>query len=153
MPIHIGTDTTGKFFQWGKTGKKYYFDPDNESSRKRALGKAKKQQTAIYSAGWKGDEMKILKIANRVKKADDGDSDLNSAFSAVAKAKFGVIDASKRCNDAMILFGRAATFYSKNGEKETAEQVHGLSGQMYDCYKLAVKLKAKLDDIAATIVK
>ena len=70
MPIHIGTDTTGKFFQWGKTGKKYYFDPDNESSRKRALGKAKKQQTAIYSAGWKGDEMKILKVTKKIKKAD-----------------------------------------------------------------------------------
>ena len=45
MPIHTGQDKNGKFYQWGKTGKKYYFKPDDEQSKQRALNKAKKQQT------------------------------------------------------------------------------------------------------------
>lgn len=69
MPIHTGQDKQGHFYQWGSTGKKYYYDPDDKKSKSIALNKAKKQQTAIYSSGWKGDgeKMKVLKI---VKKSD-----------------------------------------------------------------------------------
>ena len=62
MPIHTGQDKNGKFYQWGKTGKKYYFKPEDKQSKQRALNKAKKQQTAIYSSGWKGDTMKLIKV-------------------------------------------------------------------------------------------
>ena len=66
MPIHRGQDKTGSFYQWGQTGKKYYFDPDNTGSKTRALNKAKAQQTAIYSSGWKGDErMKLIKVTKK----------------------------------------------------------------------------------------
>lgn len=65
MPIHTGQDKNGQFYQWGKTGKKYYFS--NEETKKIAKRKAEKQQTAIYSSGWKGDSfMKLI----RVKKKD-----------------------------------------------------------------------------------
>lgn len=69
MPIHSGQDKDGQFYQWGKTGKKYYYDPNDKSSKQRALNKAKKQQTAIYSSGWKGDAMKLI----RIKKKDSFD--------------------------------------------------------------------------------
>ena len=65
MPIHTGQDKNGEFYQWGKTGKKYYFS--NEETKKVTKRKAEKQQTAIYSSGWKGDSfMKLI----RVKKKD-----------------------------------------------------------------------------------
>ena len=74
MPIHTGQDKNGNFYQWGKTGKKYYFKPGDEASRKRARGKAEAQQTAIYSSGWKGDKqtMKLIKVKRGdVEPADD----------------------------------------------------------------------------------
>lgn len=80
MPIHTGQDKNGKFYQWGKTGKKYYFKPGDEASRKRARGKAEAQQTAIYSSGWKGDKqtMKLIKVRK-------GDSDV------LSENKFGKV--------------------------------------------------------------
>lgn len=80
MPIHTGQDKNGKFYQWGKTGKKYYFKPGDEASRKRARGKAEAQQTAIYSSGWKGDKqtMKLIKVKK-------GDSDV------LSENKFGKV--------------------------------------------------------------
>lgn len=63
MPIHTGQDKNGQFYQWGKTGKKYYFKPEDKQSKQHALNKAKKQQTAIYSSGWKGDSfMKLIRV-------------------------------------------------------------------------------------------
>lgn len=67
MPIHSGTDKDGSFYQWGSTGKKYHFNPNDKKSRQNALRKAKAQQTAIYSSGWKGDnnmtdKMKLIKV-------------------------------------------------------------------------------------------
>lgn len=76
MPIHTGQDKNGNFYQWGKTGKKYYFKPGDEASCKRARGKAEAQQTAIYSSGWKGDnetKMKIIKVKT-------GDADPQSEY-------------------------------------------------------------------------
>lgn len=63
MPIHAGKDLKGAFYQWGTTGKKYYFNPENRRSKVNAKNKAEAQQTAIYSSGFKGDEIKkIFKI-------------------------------------------------------------------------------------------
>ena len=74
MPIHSGKDKQGSFYQWGKTGKKYYYVSSNEESRKRAYKKAQAQQTAIYSSGYKGDsEMKkpTMKLVNVIVKRKD----------------------------------------------------------------------------------
>lgn len=67
MPIHRSTDKEGTFFQWGTSGKKFYFDPGSESSRTRALNLAKKQQKAIYASGYKGDKqrMKLIKVIKK----------------------------------------------------------------------------------------
>lgn len=44
MPIYSGSDTKGKYFQWGNK-KKYYYNTENE--RKIALMKAVRQGIAI----------------------------------------------------------------------------------------------------------
>lgn len=67
MPIHAGQDKKGHFYQWGSTGKKYYFDPDSKRSVAAAYNRAEKQQTAIYSSGWKGDEEMKIKLLRVVK--------------------------------------------------------------------------------------
>ena len=46
MPIHEGTDSLGKYYQYGGHGKRYYFF-DNKS-KKEAYTKAKKQAAAIH---------------------------------------------------------------------------------------------------------
>lgn len=90
MPIHQGQDKNGQFYQWGKTGKKYYFKPEDKQSKQHALNKAKKQQTAIYSSGWKGDSfMKLI----RIKKKDTSEQEraaierLNTAWNNTLEAK------------------------------------------------------------------
>ena len=89
MPIHTGQDKNGKFYQWGKTGKKYYFKPGDEASRKRARGKAEAQQTAIYSSGWKGDKqtMKLIKV-----KKCDADMLTLQDVKKIRKAKARLLD-------------------------------------------------------------
>ena len=72
MPIHRGQDKEGAFYRWGQTGKKYYFDPQDKESKTRALNKAQKQQTAIYSSGWKGDQRMAMKLI-KVKTGDAGE--------------------------------------------------------------------------------
>ena len=58
MPIHQGyTTKNGKrkgYFQWGKSGKKYYYTPGSESSRRAAKKRARKQSKAAYASGYKG---------------------------------------------------------------------------------------------------
>ena len=89
MPIHTGQDSNGSFYQWGKTGKKYYYQSGNEESRKKALSKAKKQQTAIYSTGWKGDSMKIIRATCK----DDMTDILKTGFPARFQLTFDVYQA------------------------------------------------------------
>ena len=82
MPIHSGKDRKGYFYQWGQTGKKYYYDPVSRQSATTAYNKAKKQQTAIYSSGWKGDgEMKMKLIKVKI-----GDARPNMRFQDQSKA-------------------------------------------------------------------
>jgi YHS domain-containing protein len=45
MPIIKSKDKKGKFYKYGKTGKKYYYC--NEKERKKAMQKAIKQGYAI----------------------------------------------------------------------------------------------------------
>lgn len=83
MPIHSGKDRQGYFYQWGETGKKYYYDPVSRQSATTAYNKAKKQQTAIYSSGWKGDEKMKMKLLKVVKKDSVKDSKKNDVKAKV----------------------------------------------------------------------
>jgi len=51
MPIHLGIDSEGTYFQWGTRGKKYYFK--SERTKKEAYRRAARQARAIYSTGWR----------------------------------------------------------------------------------------------------
>ena len=53
MPIHRGRDSKGPYYQWGNSGKKYYYISGNKKSRENALSKAERQRSAIYSSGWR----------------------------------------------------------------------------------------------------
>jgi hypothetical protein len=54
MPIRRSKDSKGSFYQWGKTGKKYYYEAGNERSRKAAKAKAEKQARAAHASGYEG---------------------------------------------------------------------------------------------------
>ena len=80
MPVKQGKDAEGSFFRYGKSGKKYYFDPDSEQSKKLAMKKAKKQETAIYASGYRDEEeIKKIKII-RKREADFEDDEENTLF-------------------------------------------------------------------------
>ena len=53
MPIRRGRDSNGPYYQWGVTGKRYYYSPNDEASRERAKKRAEAQRTAIYASGWR----------------------------------------------------------------------------------------------------
>lgn len=46
MPIHIGKDSKGYYFQFGKTGAKYYYK-NTSKSRQTAYDQARRQGAAI----------------------------------------------------------------------------------------------------------
>ena len=47
MPVHRGQDTRGPFYQWGTTGKKYYYTAGSTRARNMARGRAALQGRAI----------------------------------------------------------------------------------------------------------
>jgi hypothetical protein len=47
MPVHRGQDKRGAFYQWGTTGKKYYYTTGSSRSRSLAMSKAALQGRAI----------------------------------------------------------------------------------------------------------
>jgi len=51
MPVHSGQDKHGKYYQWGKSGKKYYHNGSN-ASKARARSKAGAQGRAVRASGW-----------------------------------------------------------------------------------------------------
>lgn len=53
MPVHRGHDSKGSYYQWGNSGKKYYYISGSKRSRELAKKKAQKQGIAIYSTGWR----------------------------------------------------------------------------------------------------
>jgi hypothetical protein len=48
MPVHKGSDNRGNFFQYGTTGKRYYYKTDK--GEKLALNRANKQGKAIQTS-------------------------------------------------------------------------------------------------------
>jgi hypothetical protein len=54
MPIHLGHDSNGQYWQWGYHGHKYYFNAMNDKSEELAYQKAIRQAQAAYSHGYKG---------------------------------------------------------------------------------------------------
>ena len=111
MPIHTGQDKNGKFYQWGKTGKKYYFKPEDKQSKQRALNKAKKQQTAIYSSGWKGDKqtMKLIKVTKK-------DSNV------LSKKTFGEVDVTINEHNGRIYAQFSVPMVGTSGELDDAKR-------------------------------
>jgi hypothetical protein len=53
MPIHLGYNSYGHYYQWGYHGKKYYFNYHDKRSEKNAYKKAVKQAQAAYSNGYR----------------------------------------------------------------------------------------------------
>jgi len=53
MPIHRNRDVNGPYYQWGSSGKKYYYTPGDSVSRRKAYEKARRQAIAIYASGWR----------------------------------------------------------------------------------------------------
>jgi len=53
MPIERVTKDGKSGYRWGKSGKVYFYKPKDKNSRERARKKAKKQERAIRSTGWK----------------------------------------------------------------------------------------------------
>jgi len=58
MPVFQRVDTRGYYFQWGDTGKKYYFDPSNLVSAARARQKAHAQGRAVRARQGAAGELK-----------------------------------------------------------------------------------------------
>lgn len=54
MPVHQGKDSNGTYYQWGSSGKKYYYSADSSESKSRAKNKAENQGQAAYANGYKG---------------------------------------------------------------------------------------------------
>lgn len=54
MPVHRGIDSKGVYYQWGKSGKKYYYTAGDAKSRERAKKRAHEQARAIYASGYRG---------------------------------------------------------------------------------------------------
>jgi len=53
MPIHRGIDEKGVFYQWGNSGKKYYYRPGDAKSRSNAIKLARRQAAAIFASGYR----------------------------------------------------------------------------------------------------
>lgn len=106
MPIHSGKDRQGYFYQWGQTGKKYYYDPISRQSATTAYNKAKKQQVAIYSSGWKGDEEMKMKLVRVVKSGDavqTKEQVLKRLDDALVKMDLGMREISKVLKDLRVV--------------------------------------------------
>jgi len=53
MPVHRRINSQGSFYQWGESGKKYYYISGNNKSRENAKAKATRQGIAIHASGWR----------------------------------------------------------------------------------------------------
>jgi hypothetical protein len=49
MPVQRKADIKGSYYQWGSTGKKYYYLPNNRQSREKAKELAMRQGRAIQA--------------------------------------------------------------------------------------------------------
>lgn len=56
MPTLTHKDKDGCYAQWGLSGAKFYYDCNNETSKKEAIKKADAQGKAAYASGYKGSD-------------------------------------------------------------------------------------------------
>ena len=61
MPILRKIDKNGNYYQYGNTGKRYYYTAGNTTSRRQAIYKASRQADAIHANGFKGGKAKNKK--------------------------------------------------------------------------------------------
>ncbi len=61
MPISIREDSKGQYFQYGTTGKKYYFNPESLRSFNKAFDKALKQSAAIMLSQYNARQRELKK--------------------------------------------------------------------------------------------
>lgn len=58
MPVQRGRTTRDGepicYYQWGESGKKYYYECGNTRARKQAKAKAEAQGAAAYASGYEG---------------------------------------------------------------------------------------------------
>lgn len=54
MPVKMHHTVEGWYFQWGEHGKKYFFDPDDPSSKSKAKNNAARQGRAAFAHGYRG---------------------------------------------------------------------------------------------------
>ncbi len=54
MPVSAGRDQQGCYYQWGSTGKKYYYECGNREARERAKRQAEAQGRAVRASGYRG---------------------------------------------------------------------------------------------------
>jgi len=53
MPVNRGKDTSGPYYQWGDSGKKYHYESGNQKSRENAKRKAERQGKAARASGYR----------------------------------------------------------------------------------------------------
>jgi hypothetical protein len=54
MPVNRGSDRRGPYYQWGDSGRRYYYTAGDASSRNRAKKSATKQGQAARAHGYRG---------------------------------------------------------------------------------------------------
>lgn len=52
MPVNRGKDSSGPYYQWGDSGKKYHYESGNRQSREDAKRKAERQGRAARASGY-----------------------------------------------------------------------------------------------------
>lgn len=55
MPSRAGKDSKGCYYQWGSSGKKYYYKCGDKAAGARAKAKADRQGAAAYASGYGKD--------------------------------------------------------------------------------------------------
>ena len=56
MPVRSGEDSTGPFYQWGESGRRYYYRKGSETSEKMARARAAAQGRAVRASGYRDDD-------------------------------------------------------------------------------------------------
>jgi hypothetical protein len=54
MPVSRGKDSNGPYYQWGDSGKRYYYTSGDKQSRERAKQRAQRQARAARARGYRG---------------------------------------------------------------------------------------------------
>jgi len=76
-------DSKGYFCRWGKSGAKYYYDPNDKASRERAKKKADKQGAAIQANKSEENDEEIIEI--EITKSVKNDENCSECEQKIAK--------------------------------------------------------------------